>query len=370
MWLGHKYQYITNELNECTGWACAIYMAKFHENIISQQHVTQALDEMILVTQDFKKAELRDGVYAVLGLLTKNNPLDDRHAALLKVDYAKPIPDVLRDATRYALIESGTLWLLGWPGCGLPDENIGDGFPTWAVQADQSLNTKKPQSVQHWAWACSGLEPSSLLADTSYGLNVLLGEGFIADRALETTTTWDGCFSDCEGYCRWLALATKLGRQRYKQETSGDPEDNYLSMAFTFMAGGTTSGRPAQLADVAGFRDYLDNLSIHDDTLSTGDKMEQCIQELRKTSHGARADCRHRRFFITAEGRMGIGPRSMRADDLIVILRGGRLPFILRGNGAGGYWLVGGAYVHGIMNGEAVQEWKARNEPEKIFHIV
>ncbi|KAK1751407.1 heterokaryon incompatibility protein-domain-containing protein [Echria macrotheca] len=67
---------------------------------------------------------------------------------------------------------------------------------------------------------------------------------------------------------------------------------------------------------------------------------------------------RRRRFFLTTEGRMGIGPASMQPEDEVWILEGGRMPFILRrqNRDGSGLRLVGCAYVHGIMGGEAMTE--------------
>jgi hypothetical protein len=64
--------------------------------------------------------------------------------------------------------------------------------------------------------------------------------------------------------------------------------------------------------------------------------------------------CFRRRFFVTSAGRLGLGPRSMRPDDGIAILKGGNTPFVLR-KVEGGYLMIGSAYVHGIIDGEAVQ---------------
>jgi len=58
----------------------------------------------------------------------------------------------------------------------------------------------------------------------------------------------------------------------------------------------------------------------------------------------------------------------MRLDDLVVVIRGGTTPFILR-RGNNGYHLLGPAYMHGIMDGEAVQAKKARGGLEAVFPI-
>lgn len=58
-----------------------------------------------------------------------------------------------------------------------------------------------------------------------------------------------------------------------------------------------------------------------------------------------------RTFFVTGDGSLGIGPYSMRAGDLVVILEGGQTPYILRRR-KDHHILVGECYVHGIMHGE------------------
>lgn len=63
---------------------------------------------------------------------------------------------------------------------------------------------------------------------------------------------------------------------------------------------------------------------------------------------------RNRRFFVTEEGHMGLGPRLTKPGDLVCVLLGSQVPFILR---AVGDWdvLVGECYCHGVMEGEAVR---------------
>ncbi len=67
---------------------------------------------------------------------------------------------------------------------------------------------------------------------------------------------------------------------------------------------------------------------------------------------------RNRRFFITEEGHMGLGPRLTKPGDLVCVLLGSRVPFILRA--VDDYHvLVGECYCHGLMEGEAVQSLNA-----------
>ncbi|MCJ1257316.1 hypothetical protein MMC24_005141 [Lignoscripta atroalba] len=74
-------------------------------------------------------------------------------------------------------------------------------------------------------------------------------------------------------------------------------------------------------------------------------------------------------FFLTSRGYMGLGPVEMESGDVVCVLKGGKMPFVLRElddevcegcEGCGGteracHRLVGFAYVHGIMDGEAMR---------------
>lgn len=55
----------------------------------------------------------------------------------------------------------------------------------------------------------------------------------------------------------------------------------------------------------------------------------------------------------TAEGHLGWVPKRTRPGDRICLFAGAPFPFIIRDAGSGYYEIVGDAYIHGIMSGEA-----------------
>lgn len=62
----------------------------------------------------------------------------------------------------------------------------------------------------------------------------------------------------------------------------------------------------------------------------------------------------NRRFCATRDGRIGWVPRDTREDDVVCVLFGGRVPYVLRPCERG-YTLVGECYIHGLMEGEAME---------------
>jgi hypothetical protein len=68
-------------------------------------------------------------------------------------------------------------------------------------------------------------------------------------------------------------------------------------------------------------------------------------------------------FFITKSGYLGIGPPDTQLGDQVWIFHGGKVPFVMRSAteygdsyGHDKLLLVGDAYVHGIMDGEAARQ--------------
>lgn len=68
------------------------------------------------------------------------------------------------------------------------------------------------------------------------------------------------------------------------------------------------------------------------------------------------AKCVNKAFFLTHRGRIGMAVRGVQRDDVVMIARGATVPYVVRRVGDGTFRFVGEAYVHGVMDGEAVEE--------------
>lgn len=67
-----------------------------------------------------------------------------------------------------------------------------------------------------------------------------------------------------------------------------------------------------------------------------------------------------RELLTTENGYLGLGPKETKGGDEIWIIRGSRIPVVLRkATGKEGYYILGHVYIHGVMHGEAMtQEFK------------
>ena len=80
--------------------------------------------------------------------------------------------------------------------------------------------------------------------------------------------------------------------------------------------------------------------------------------------------CQGRTFLFTERGRYGLGPMIASPGDLCCVLFGATVPFILRKTDREGHYkLIGEAYIHGIMRGEALRLVNSDGSYEQTFNI-
>ena len=84
------------------------------------------------------------------------------------------------------------------------------------------------------------------------------------------------------------------------------------------------------------------------DELDTSDEMHSASQTL------TLGPTRGRNVFISATGYLGLAPHGTGEGDLIFVIMGADVPFVLRPYDDG-YELVGEAYVQGVMDGEVIR---------------
>jgi hypothetical protein len=61
-----------------------------------------------------------------------------------------------------------------------------------------------------------------------------------------------------------------------------------------------------------------------------------------------------RKFFISSRGYMGWLPSAAQENDIVCVFYGCRIPFAIRIAGQNRYQLLGDCYMHGLMDGEAI----------------
>lgn len=306
-----------------------------------------SLTLLLGATRRFKATDPRDKVIAVVGLANQ------RRVGLPVsriFDYEQPVAQLYRDMTGHLIQSQRSLALLS---------NVEDAsyrcfheLPSWVP--DYSVwqrHTVLGASIRvgHLNFRAAGHTRFSVRWNE--GSQLLSVDGFCQDRV--DTISDKALEHGAEGMdtvLHWLQLANPLirngkltidafwrtligdqGRHIYPApEQYGTHFESYLAHA---------SARKAGYPDVPT-SDENHNVSRDANSL------------LYQASLGYVAS--HKKFFTTNKCAIGLGPQSMRPGDVICILSGGRVPFIVRAEGSE-FRLIGEAYVHGLMEGQAVK---------------
>jgi hypothetical protein len=374
-WLYHRITHIPQGIRQSSGWFSAVILSEHVDpllrNSVFRQKRPHDLHNFMHMSYHFKKTEPRDSVFAILGLMSVDKSCKAENVALLEVDYAKPLPEVLRDATRYALCQTACLQALTIVPRQTEQSKDNEGFTSWTARSDLDRGPLDPGMFPEFYCASKGLEQPYLLEDMRYGAQVLLIEGFVAGQVLHAASLFAEDLYILQNFYTGLNRAKEIALRHCGPAFQNGSREGYIAIALTVTAGHTANLERAQPEDMVILGEYLASLDVDEavpgstntaresknvDTLGYIAKSHRCV------------NARGRQFFAMSEGSMGLGPKWMRRDDLVVILRGGDFPFILRKMGEF-YQLIGPAYVYGIMDGEAVETWKAKNEPEIVFPI-
>ena len=310
---------------------------------MSQGERGMSLSLLLCVTRRFLASDPRDKVFALIGLASNIK------SQSINPDYARPTVDVYRDITGYLITTEQSLTLLSTvedishrkPDSSLPSwvpdynyhENIFTfGFPIGRIQYSAAGST--PVSVR-WSPASS----------------ILAVDGLNHDEA-ETVSPIS--FSDTRNQkqviLEWLRIASPLLR-------SGSIDSNAFWR--TLIGDSDRDTFPAPALYGTYFAHYLAYLGIqktYEDSAGLtgiGDHPDAAV--MASTYQASFEFMAWRRtFFTTRKGLIGLGPRSTQRGDKICIFSGGRVPFILRVDGMH-YRLLGEAYVHGLMKGQATR---------------
>ena len=289
--------------------------------------------QLLCLFQHLAASDPRDKFFAFRNLHTAAGELP-------APDYNKSANLVFEDLARWLLENTNSLSLFALDLRGKPAFEL----PTWTP----NFATPPPFQANYWrsrlhffdTYDCArSLEPS--IEYTSPGLLRLRGSEI--DQIKLTTSHAFALGSPTE---RGMLL-----REWYSFANAEDLDDVFCATMIAGCAEDDDIGiHKARAEDIEACREFLAHLiqdPCHDeDATSFG---------LVHRSHiTAVLD---RRLFQTRAGRLGVGHMSLRGDDEIWILAGGKAPFVLRPKTLEGrrerfYELIGHAYVHGVMHGE------------------
>lgn len=353
------------------------------------------LRQLLARTRDYGVTYPEDRVYGLLGIASESNhPVV--HWDILP-DKSKSYQEVYRDVARLIIGCSADLDILN--EVTMPLQRSRSEWSSWVPNwNDYPLGYMSLSIISNMRFNACASRPREI--EYSEDPQVIRLQGFDVDLVTYCTepisaNIWDNIPE------LWRLITRSLGHHSRKYVNSSDT----LGTAFTMTVTAATNGDcdPAEddlafLASASAF--WKKRLGV--DLLAHGSEQSPGLPPL--SSRMAQSTeregfepgnssfspfeiaialaCQNRCFFKTQNNYIGIGPAEMKLLDNVVILYGGRTPYILRpcnhswigggslpmarGEDDGSRFLVGDCYVHGVMNGEMME--RSDNE-EKFYDI-
>jgi hypothetical protein len=357
---------------------------------LRRARVRWPLSALMSITQNkFHATDQRDKIYGLLGLAAETFEASKLPEAL-SPDYCVDVKQAYQKVARHFLQHDGSLAILtrnhGTAGSLSRKRRKHDfkNFPSWLPNwGDFAVNDSDIRKSFSWLHYSDAAKPAHLgfpkhyvaagdlplKLHTTEDSSVLRLDGMRIDEIYQVTymsaenvlrSDFDSTFAST--MAQVCTAATALLR-----------EDNMETWSTQFIQ--TTAAEQEQLGGrswIEFLRDglaYLYQLVLANEKLMAAFAVHdgesgRLLQWLKVSSESgdpdeyaalARNFCYSRCFFITLAGRMGIGPSDSKVNDIIAVIPGGGVPYIIRPEGSD-WLLVGESYVHGVMRGELVQE--------------
>jgi hypothetical protein len=303
----------------------------------------------------------RDRIYGLLALSNDNDKLG------IKPDYANSCTEQIYTSTARAIIKAGDLDLLRLVQFPKYRNQLPSWVPDWRGRLYPCFSTVTPNPTQLRLFASSGSTTPSLLSTDSS--NILGVEGYLVDEIEDVGSPWfvpdDAEFNSvvCHNYLSQIkymcTIAAAKGFTIYddpqrKSEAFwripiGDVEDTV-----------TRSICRATSSFFEGFKSCLGLFEAFQQMklASTTEEMDAIFkpseehQDAATRYRGRMYAMRDKRPYMSKKGYVGLGPVTTSPGDMIVVLIGAQVPFILRPRGEHRFFLLGESYCDGVMDGE------------------
>ncbi|KLU82837.1 hypothetical protein MAPG_01905 [Magnaporthiopsis poae ATCC 64411] len=344
-----------------------------------------------------KVTDDRDRVFAMLGHYSIRAGRNSELKAL-RADYSSSVEEVYTDVAARALIGDGeSLITLGAvQHARLPSaaaetrQGLPSWVPDWRIHHGHIMS--EPTSPHR---ACGPKKPNLSIDCDSKVLEI---RGIKIDRIVACSDLLEkGAFHGrrkaAEGedmvqaavQVLWTDICGKTNGFAIGDEYAGGGGSNFFAYTQTLSNGCVTiywrdhaledyHGAALQEKWLAHAAAYLttvvDEAAISTELRLLADQGGGDAQKWVRAATGASSE---RKFARTTKGYYVLGPGVIEEGDVVCVLFGGKMPFCLRSCTSGSqqrYLLVGECYMHGFMNGEAVDMLERGEVQEEVFKII
>ena len=350
-------------------------------HIRTQPKSNSTLLSIMRLTNDLDVSDPRDKINALVGLAGSQ---DIKDFPPFRADYTVP-SETLYHRFAIHLITTGCvqqmLHLAGIQRRLLPSEAIPSWVPDWSAQSPLicPIPVAETRHATYRATRDSENFFPSIISTRGDKADILNMIGQCIDSIAVLTDTWSlgdsGSDEDniimIKMFLKWHESAEALLAVKDKDKIPKcaylDPEEAFIR---TILMNNLRTGRNASSTTCPISNPRLSHLLTIVSLLANSNGIGQFELSAYKSKNEMTtfqmqmlAVCTGRRFALTDKGRIGLVPHCAEVGDQIALILGAPVPFILRASGKqfplGSKFeetmqLVGDAYIHGIMEGEAM----------------
>jgi hypothetical protein len=314
--------------------------------------------DLVMEGLELNATDPKDRIFALVGLAEETS-LDI--PSLLRPNYKKSTSEVFTDFTRWWMGEYKSLAILTavhaapgrtWLSMTCPSSRpleplstgVGDDYPSWALPY-----------IGRARWI-----------DRLHGIHSLF------HAAGDTEPTPDPCKPGANQKHLILAgvrigVIKKIGHYPYSRRKNDDLHRAYFRLVDPANQFGIWSSGAAN--NTADKRDDPDS------EWSMRGIWDHSSTHLEHSEHGVQFPCLDPCFLKADDGSTGFCPAGSQVGDLLVVLYGGSVPYVLRKSGMGSasstyYKFVGECYVDGKMDGSVVREQQENGSTTEKFILI
>jgi hypothetical protein len=360
------------------GVGCVVVIGKL-KNAHELAHIKDwTLLELLRLTRKYYATDPRDKVFALHGVVT------DSESIGASVDYSKSPEEVYTDVAVHELMQRKTLLCLANAGISKAPEN--PKLPSWVADWSHDNELKSIIAAGAKFDASRGLQP---IVSISEDRKVLKIRGSVLDVVSELNKV----YANREKIEMDPTLETEQKRKAVIGKRSIQNCAELAKRAHKFPEGQTSVeafwrtlccdltpdippsrapeefGRGYQLLEK--FHEAMRDDGTYDFTHAVYKSPEYLKNNLIHNSvflNAVKKFTIARNMCLTARGYLGRVPMGSVIGDKICILFGGCVPFVLRDTGDGYFKFIGECYIHGIMDGEAIEGGDLQT-PSQDFEI-
>jgi hypothetical protein len=300
----------------------------------------------------------RDRFFALLGLAS------DANDAGFELDYECPLEEIVLRVARALVGQGRGIQLLYRAGLNQQSHRFPSWIPDWTTKLPSRLYDSDERDIP---FAASGPQEAGIRCIS--GTDELAVEGYAIDviKSMSGSSNleeeWKEYFADVDAMIDSATLAVVpdsrehlkwkvpiAGVENLSFAVSGelDLQSSYIALRRYLKE--DQKGKAVEGVSHSA-TEYPQNAMVLGNFLIDTHRKQSTsyIAALRGTVAGWR-------FIITEKGYVGVVPNLTQVGDVVAILKGGSVPFILRESveRPGAFRLVGDGYIHGLMHGEGV----------------